>query len=246
MQRMAYRLARLKTNILGSLFLSVGASERHYRHHFFYSAFRALKFNGIKGDYLEFGVSGANTFALANAERARHGLSMTLWAFDSFSGLPPRDGRKDEHPRWEERSMATSLSEFHRLCRKRGIEPSSYEVVPGYYSDSLVGNATNKKPADIALAYIDCDLYSSTALVLNFLSTRMKHGMIIAFDDYFCWSSTQISGERKAMLEFQANNPRWNLLPFIQYGWGGMSFVLEDEKLLNASAEGGILYNPTS
>ena len=48
-------------------------------------------------------------------------------------------------------------------------------------------------PTDIALAYIDCDLYSSTMPVLEFLLPRLKNGMIIAFDDYFCWSATQLS-----------------------------------------------------
>jgi O-methyltransferase len=235
MRRMIYRFAQLKTNVLGSLFLSVGAAERHNRHHFFYSAFRALKFNGIEGDYVEFGVSGANTFALANAERNRHRLNMMLWAFDSFSGLPPQDGGKDEPPQWTVGSMTTSLLKFHRLCEKRGIEAGSYKVTPGYYSDSLAGNAMSERPSNIALAYIDCDLYSSTVAVLDFLSTRMKHGMIIAFDDYFCWSSTRISGERKAMLEFETKNPQWNFLPFIQYGWGGMSFVLEDRVFLHSA-----------
>ena len=224
-----YRLAQLKTNIVGSLFLSVGAAERHHRHHFFYNAFRALKFNGIDGDYVEFGVAGAITFALANSERARHGLKMMLWAFDSFSGLPPQKGQEDEHPEWKAGEMLTSQNKFHALCKKRGIEADSYKVVPGYYNESLSQPSLLIATKNIALAYIDCDLYSSTKAVLDFLSTRMKHGMIVAFDDYFCWSSTQISGERKALLEFQEKHPRWNFLPFIQYGWGGMSFVLEDK-----------------
>jgi hypothetical protein len=47
-------------------------------------------------------------------------------------------------------------------------------------------------------------MYSSTRTVLSFLESRLKHGMIVAFDDYFCWSSTQISGERRAFVEFVA------------------------------------------
>jgi O-methyltransferase len=56
----------------------------------------------------------------------------------------------------------------------------------------------------VALACVDCDMYSSTRTVLSFLESRLKHGMIVAFDDYFCWSSTQISGERRAFVEFVA------------------------------------------
>ena len=56
--------------------------------------------------------------------------------------------------------------------------------------------------------------------------------MIIAFDDYFCWSATQVSGERRAMLEFFGGHEKWQLVPFIQFGWHGQSFVVEDKALL--------------
>ena len=57
------------------------------------------------------------------------------------------------------------------------------------------------------MAYIDCNLYSSTVTVLEFLAPRLKHGMIVAFDDYFCWSPTQVSGERFALHEFTRITP---------------------------------------
>jgi hypothetical protein len=60
----------------------------------------------------------------------------------------------------------------------------------------------------------------------------MKHGMIIAFDDYFCFSNTAISGERRALLEFTEKEARFNFLPFVQFGWSGMSFIVEDNKIL--------------
>ena len=59
-------------------------------------------------------------------------------------------------------------------------------------------------------------------------------GMVLAFDDYYCWSSDAIAGERRAMLEFFRDS-RWNLLPFVQYSWGGMSFVVEDASLLTST-----------
>lgn len=92
-----------------------------------------------------------------------------------------------------------------------------------------------------ALAYVDCDLYSSTAEVLRFLGTRLKHGMIVAFDDYYCWSGTAVSGERNACNEFFAGHPEFRLLPYLPFGWHGMSFVIEDKALLKRS-EAGVHY----
>ena len=52
-------------------------------------------------------------------------------------------------------------------------------------------------PTNIALAYIDCDMYSSTKTVLEFLLPRLKHGRTLAFDDYFCWADDRVSGGKR-------------------------------------------------
>ena len=159
------------------------------------------------------------------------GVRAKLWAFDSFCGLPAKKDIRDQHPRWHEGSLAMGVEEFKKMCLKKGIPASEFIVVPGFYEQSLGDGPDKNFPKDICLAYIDCDLYSSTAAVLDFLTKRLKHGMIIAFDDYYCWSATQVSGERKACHEYFRNNKDWALLPFVQYGWHGMSFVVENRKL---------------
>ena len=202
--------------------------EEWGRQEFFADAFKALVFNGITGDYAEFGSCGGTTFFLAYREAKRHGHPAHLWAVDSFQGLP-RPKEPDRHPRWIEGKMATSVDEFHALCRKRGIPREKYDLVAGFYEKTLASMPSTDPPTDIALAYIDCDFYSSTRVVLDFLEPRLKHGMIVAFDDYFCWSAVDVAGERKALLELIARNNRWTWTPYVQYGWHGMSFVLEDQ-----------------
>jgi len=198
--------------------------ERLARQEFFYNAFKALRFNGIDGDYAEFGSWGGMTFKLAYGESRRHGHQARLWAFDSFQGLPePREGR-DEHPEWRQGKMATNVEEFDAICAANGIPRDVYELVPGFYEDTL---PKQEQPTNIALAYVDCDLYSSTKAVLDFLRPRLKHGMIVAFDDYFCWSPTQASGERTAWREHVANDDTWEWVPYVQYGWAGQSYALE-------------------
>ena len=211
----------------------IRVKERKGRQEFFYNAFRALSFNGIDGDYAEFGCYGGKTFALAYHEATRHKHKAKLWAFDSFEGLPAPKNSKDVHPKWIEKKLSTPLDKFHKLCASQGVPKDSYVVVPGFYENSLVEMTDDDAPKNIALAYIDCDLHSSTKEVLQFLMPRLKHGMIIAFDDYFCWSVTQISGERMAMIEVFSNNSKWELVPYMPYGWHGQSFVVEDKSLTN-------------
>jgi len=198
---------------------------------FFHHAFKALAFNGISGDYAEFGCHGGMTFELAYRESRRQHQHVKLWAFDSFAGLPPTADAADEHPFWRPGTLATPLEQFHQTCADHGIPRTAYATVAGFYADTLPALDPQSAPTDIALAYIDCDLYSSTREVLAFLLPRLKHGMIIAFDDYFCWSATQPAGERRAMREVFDDHPQWSLLPYVTFGWHGQAFVVEDKTL---------------
>jgi O-methyltransferase len=225
----------------------VSAAVDHYtedRREFFRKAFLALGFNGISGDYAEFGCYTGTTFGLAYEEyrkAAKHldflpyrpDKDRMFWAIDSFQGLPAPTGHADEHPAWVKGSLATGISEFHEICARKQIPRGAYEVVEGFYEDTLQdGPSARPLPQDVALAYVDCDLYSSIATVLRFLSPRLKHGMILGLDDYFVYSSTQVSGARRASAEFFDGSARWRLLPYVQFAWGGQSFIVESRELI--------------
>lgn len=212
--------------------LAVRGSEALYsyrenlgRAQFFDLAFKALSYNGIEGDYLEFGSHGARTITLAHRAAVRHGHGAHLWAFDSFEGLPDPVGTIDLHPEWPGGAMSTSETTFHSLCRQRGLARDRYTTVPGFYEDSL--RSTDRPlPAKVALAYVDCDLYSSTVEVLRFLEPRLGNGAIVAFDDYFCWTSAGPSGEQRAAAEAFGPERGWRLEPYLPYGWHGHSFAV--------------------
>jgi hypothetical protein len=107
------------------------------------------------------------------------------------------------------------------------------EVIAGFYSETLASDAAHGRalPEKIALAFIDCDLYTSTRDVLAFLSPRLKHGMILAFDDYFTYSESAISGERLALLELEQPRRDLAFIPYVQFGWHGQSFIVERRDL---------------
>ncbi len=226
-------LDRIWTRAQAELRLSKTAGERAHREKFFDMAFSALHFNGIDGDYAEFGCYGGFTFAQAyhTAKKRKHPAH--LWGFDSFRGLPAPTGPEDSHPRFREGRFATPVEDFHRICRVNRVPREAYDVVEGYFEDSLGKFALDDPPTNICLAYLDCDLYSSTKTVLEFLAPRLKHGMIIAVDDYYCWSPTAAAGQRVAIAEFEESQERWNLLPYLQFNWHGASFVVEDRALLS-------------
>lgn len=206
---------------------------------FFRRAFFTLSYNGIDGDYAEFGCHAAVTFSMAYRESRRHGLSCRLWAFDSFEGLPEPKCPEDAHPEWVKGTMCTSVDQFHQLCRRNSIPRDVYQTVVGYYDNTLEKPPTHP-PTNLCMAYIDCDLYSSIHSVLRFLLPRLKHGMIIAFDDYHNYSATQPAGARRACVEFFQAHPHWRLVPYQSFASFGMSYIVESRTLLtdNSTARG--------
>lgn len=209
----------------------VGAADMdaawRYKREFFWSAFKALDFNGITGDYAEFGCYNGQTFRLAFDQIRQRRWQRHLWAFDSFQGLPAGSSPLDNHPAWKKGSMAIEVDAFHRICASHGISRDCYTVVEGFYEQTLGRMPSHAPPIDLALAYIDCDMYSSTKTVLEFLAPRLKHGMILAFDDYFCWSADQMSGESKALMDVLGGNEKWRLVRYRDYSWAGVSFLVE-------------------
>jgi O-methyltransferase len=215
-----------------------GVEEGRPRRDFFRRAFTLLTENGISGDYLEFGCASGTSFGYAYQYARRAGHRARLWAFDSFEGLPRSDDPRDRHPLWRTGNFAAPLDRFLEHCAMRGIPLDRIEVVKGYYSDTLSATSPlyDRLPQDIALAYVDCDLYTSTKSVLDFLAPRLKHGMILAFDDYFCLSSEAVAGERLAFLEMEGALSQFHFLPYIQYGTAALSFIVENRALLPVAA----------
>jgi O-methyltransferase len=207
--------------------------DRSSSREFMRKAFTLLRTNQIEGDYAEFGC-GRGSFIPAYQESRKIKFNCTMWAFDSFRGLPAPSGAEDEHPHWIEGAYKTTVEDFKGFCKRAGISDSEYRIVEGFYEETLKPKQTpgaEKLPDSIAFAYIDCDLYSSARTVLNFLATRIKHGTVLAFDDYFCYSSTALAGERLACAEFLNENSNFRLSPYCQFHCAGMAFIVEDKKL---------------
>ena len=198
---------------------------------FFWDAFLALHLNGISGDYAEFGCNTGGSFVPAHDAMTAFPTDRHMWAFDSWQALPD-DHPRDAHPAWALGVGGAGIDNFHAAVASHGVPRNAYTSVEGYYSETLPALGTDGAPTDIALAYIDCDLYSSTVTVLEFLAPRLKHGMIVAFDDYFCWSPTEASGERVALDEFLRAHPQWRFSRYRNIHWAGLSFVVEQAELL--------------
>ena len=201
--------------------------EMRERYEFMVKAFSAISVNGIKGDYLEFGVGyGKTMWAAWRASRAA-GLSPHLWAFDSFEGLPdPTSDIDVDHPSWQKGRYAVKQERFATNLSSMGLAENDFTAIPGFFSESLVRERRDQLPSMVAMAYVDCDMYSSTVEVLDYLRGIVTTGTIVAFDDWFCWSPTGRSGEQVALEELIEADPELEFNAYLPIGWHGMSFFV--------------------
>ena len=182
------------------------------------------------GDYCEFGVFKGYTFLHAQKVAGRYPTDkMRFFGFDSFEGLPPPKGADlvtDGPQPFYEGQYATSMEYVTAQLEKGGADWSRTFLVAGYFNDSL----TSKEVADhnieeIAIALVDCDLYSSTVDVLDFLDSRLIDGSVVLMDDWKSYGDATDKGQPQAMREFLARALGWRCEPLFDYGDYGRVFA---------------------
>jgi len=142
----------------------------------------AMRIAPTTGPILEFGVASGRTI--------RHLAALTgrdINGFDSFEGLPE--------------SWRTGFAQG-AFKQPVPVVPNHVSLHKGWFSETLPPFIATTKD-QVALLHIDCDLYSSTAFVLNTIADRIKKGTVIVFDEYFNYPGWQ-QHEHKAFQEFVA------------------------------------------
>jgi O-methyltransferase len=205
------------------------------RRQFLKQAFLTLTVSEVGGDYVEFGSWGAQSLKSAYEITQIVCPERHLWAFDSFVGeRPPSTDEIDRRPALESyrNEGPSGVEAFYAICEEQGVPRDAFTPVAGYFEETLPPLGDDAPPSDIALAYVDCNLYTSTVCVLDFLKPRLKHGMIVAFDDYWVYKPTHVSGERLALHHFLEANPSWRFVPYRELHHVGQAYVVESADAL--------------
>ncbi len=168
---------------------------------------KSLKRYGVElGNYFEFGVyEGDSTIAFYNAlKKLKIENSMKFYLFDSFVGLPDKDNPKDNNQNWSKGMFTVNgVDNFKKIIKEKGLDPNRLNLVDGFYEKSLKGLSIKAKPG---IVNIDCDYYSSTVTVLNYLKDIVNQGTLIYFDDLNSFFGSPNKGMLSAIMEFNNNN----------------------------------------
>lgn len=128
-----------------------------------------------RGLALEFGVASGRSLRLIAA-------FMPAVGFDSFEGLP-----EDWRPGFPAGMFAGPVPDI-----------VGASIMVGRFENTLV----NWEPAlPVGLVHIDCDLYSSTATVLEHVGPLLEPGAFVVFDEFHSYPGCE-DHEQKAWREF--------------------------------------------
>lgn len=183
---------------------------------------------GEEGDYYEFGVFRGFTFLSAQRSCDELGLGRVhFYGFDSFEGLPEVEGIDKTNNQFFEGQFACSKDEVVSNLTENGMDWSRATLIEGFFSDSLTEDAKEQHPfRQVAVAFIDCDLYSSTVEVLDWLESLLTDGSILLFDDWYSFGESPDLGQQKAFAEFVESHDEYAVEPFIEFEDHGKGFIL--------------------
>lgn len=172
----------------------------------------AKKYADKAGVYVECGVAaGAQIIAMAKGASNK-----TIYAFDSFEGIPLPSNRDDQMPgimmlteserkalpdpgkQKLESTGATSVSieDFLNHIKNSGVNLKNIIPVRGWFEDTTAGIPKGHGMDPISILRLDGDLYNSTYVCLQNLYPLVSKGGVVIIDDW------QLSGCKAACIDY--------------------------------------------
>jgi hypothetical protein len=158
----------------------------------------------IPGDVAECGVWRGRSLAAMGLYLQQQGSDKTIFGFDSFRGFDSsvkRDlllGGTDVEVKRVGGFDNTSYSLVQRKLDAFRLD--NVRLEPGAFLQSLARcNAEN-----FSFVHLDCDIYESYSVCLEFFYPRLSPGAVMLFDEY---NDTSWPGANRAVGEFFAGRP---------------------------------------
>lgn len=180
------------------------------------------------GDYLEFGVfNGSSIGSMYLAAKKRALASMRFFGFDAFEGLPPGSENEDGGV-WKKGFYSCSFEKMQECLVRRGIQSGDITWIKGWYDQTLKpGNMQAYGITNLGIVFIDCDTYSSSKAVLDYIAPLIKKPCIICLDD---WKLNDLDikgmGEYKSFNEFLEANRHLKAEEIKSYNRKSRSFLI--------------------
>ena len=198
----------------------------------FARAFFGVESRG-KGTYLEFGV--LNGGGIVAAYGSLRGYLSKFYGFDTFQGLPkldPIDQRGLElmpifcAGNFKSMPRETVLSSI--IANANGLKDEDVVLVEGLFEKTLPSFDKDliRKDGPVLMINVDCDLYSSSKDVFNFIDDLVEDGTWLLLDDYWCYRGSPKFGQRRAFDEWMKESKRVGATEYSSYNGFCKAFIL--------------------
>lgn len=156
----------------------------------------------VPGDFIEAGVwRGGSVIFMRGALEAYGDDMRTVWAADSFRGLPSQDVSRyaqdaSERDWASEEWLSVSLDEVKEAFARYGLLDDRVRFLVGWFHETLPSAPIER----LALMRLDGDMYGSTMDALRFLYPKLSTAGYVIVDDYW------LPGCREAVDEYRAEH----------------------------------------
>ena len=139
----------------------------------------------VPGDLIETGVwRGGATIFMRGVLKAYGDTTRTVWAADSFQGLPPPDATRypadDGDTFYKVDGLAVGVDQVKHNFERYGLLDDQVEFLVGWFKDTLPSAPIDQ----LALMRLDGDLYESTWQAIEALYPKLSPGGFCIVDDY--------------------------------------------------------------
>jgi O-methyltransferase len=174
------------------------------------------------GDYMEFGIFNGASLSSAYMSVKKQEVSMRFFGFDAFEGLPEESEKEDDGV-WKKGFYTCSFEQMKDCLRRLEI----ITWINGWYDKTLTNELASAYAFDPGIVFIDCDTYSSSKTVLDFLAPQIKRPAVICLDDWKLYDlDVKGMGEYKSFNEFVEKNSQLTFKEIPSYNRKSKSFLV--------------------
>lgn len=162
-----------------------------------HAACETVRSDGVPGDFMETGIWRGGASIFMTAFNRVHHMNRTIFAADSFQGLPPPDPRYPVDAGDTHHELAVARASFEDVqanFRKYGLPLDDVVFLKGWFEDTMPTAPVER----LAILRLDGDMYSSTIQVLEAMYDKVSTGGFVIVDDYY------LTGARTAVHDFLA------------------------------------------
>jgi O-methyltransferase len=178
----------------------------------------------------EFGV--LNGESIVEIIRLLRGDLSVVYGFDTFGGIPELESGDLEHtqvmPSFTEGNFQSNQYETVRqhILGASDINSKQLHLLQGDFRKTLKKFELSVQSDFPLVFHVDCDLYTSSKVALEFVENYAQDGSWLLLDDYWCYRGNPRMGQRRAFEEIINSSVRVIATPYSNYRGLGRAFIL--------------------